>query len=84
MFDSPINPLRLTLAGDTADLVDQLLDGFVLDCMGKNDMVVINALLASAALLIVTHCQRTGQDFNETFSACRQLFDMAGRIANGT
>ena len=76
------NPLRYCLQRDTVKVVDKLLDDFIPnECMGKNDLAVVNALFACSALIIVAHCQRTGGDPEELATECCKLFDMAVKIA---
>jgi hypothetical protein len=74
--------LRFMLGPETVEIVDRLLGDFMVDCIGKNDMAVVNAMLASAAMLIVAHCERTGQDFDEVVALCRNSFDLALTVAN--
>jgi hypothetical protein len=69
-----VESLQYCLNEETQEIIDRLLDEFLLSCMGKNDMSVVSAMLASAAIIIATHCQRTGQDFHELSGmACVQL-----------
>ena len=78
---SEINPLEYCLTGDTAEIVDRLLGDFLLSCIGKNDMSVVSAFLASAAIIIATHCKRTSQDFQELSDMSRHQFDRALKVA---
>jgi hypothetical protein len=72
-----INPLQHCLTGESAEIVDRILGPFLHDCIGKNDMSVVSGLLASAAIIVATHCQRTGDDFAELAEISRQNFDAA-------
>ena len=76
------NPLRHCLSGETADIIDQILGPFLLAQLGKNDMSVVNGLMASAAILIAAHCQRTGEDPQEVGDLGRNSFDLALKIAS--
>lgn len=58
------NPLTYCLQGETGE-IDRLLGDFLKSCIGKNDMAVANAMLAAAAIIVATHCQRTDDDFGE-------------------
>lgn len=74
--------LRILLNQETADLIDRLLGEFLLECIGKNDMVVVNALLATAAMIIGTHCKRTRQNFDEVATLSRDTFKLALEVSN--
>jgi len=75
------NPLQWCLSGESAEIVDEILGPILRGWLGKNDMSVVNGLLASAAILIATHCQHTGQSFQETSELCRRSFDLALKVA---
>jgi hypothetical protein len=75
------NPLQFCVTGETAEIVDRLLDEFVRSCIGKNDMSVVSGFITSAAILIATHCERTGEDFQELSDMCRDQFDLALKIS---
>jgi len=77
-----VNPLRYCLTGESAEIVDRILGPFLQECDGKNDLAVVNGLLASAAILIVTHCERTGESVQELANLNRQIFDLAVTVAN--
>jgi hypothetical protein len=74
--------LRILLNPETSELVDRLLGDFLFSCIGKNDMAVVSAFLASAAMLITTHCDRTGRDFGEVASECKSMFELALQVSN--
>jgi hypothetical protein len=76
--------LRILLNPETRELVDRLLGDFLFSCLGKNDMAVVNALIATAAMLITAHCDRTGQDFGKVASECTTMFELALQITNET
>src|SRR5262245_58432769 len=75
------NPLRHCMTQETAEIVDRLLGDFLLSCVGKNDLAVVNAMLSSAAIMLVAHCQRSGQDYRELVNEARNIFDLATKIA---
>jgi len=76
------NPLRFCVTGETEEVVDLLIGEFIPQhCMGKNDMAVTNGLLACAAILVATHCHRTGHDFDEIAGTSEHLYQMSLRIA---
>ena len=77
------NPLLFCLSEETADIVDQLLDDFLLKQVGKNDMAVVSGMLCAAALMIITHCQRTGDDPQKLFKQVQQQFELACKVASG-
>lgn len=74
--------LRILLNQETAGIIDRLLDEFLLSCIGKNDMAVVNALLASAAMLIKAHCERTGDNFGEVASECKNIFELSLQVCD--
>jgi hypothetical protein len=76
------NPLRFCLAGESAEIVDRILGPFMLECLGKNDMSIVTGLMSSAAILIVTHCQTTGDSIEEIANAHREIFDLALSVAS--
>ena len=76
--------LRYCMTGETAEITDRLLGDFLLSCLGKNDMAVVNAMISSAIILIAAHCQRTGENFDEVIDQCRGLFDAAVKVVGET
>jgi hypothetical protein len=74
--------LRFLLNDETSEIVDRLLGEFLRECIGKNDMSVVNALLAVAAIMITTHCERTGQNFDEIAAASQKLFKLSLEISS--
>jgi hypothetical protein len=75
------NPLRHCLTGESAEVVDEILGPFLASRIGKNDMAVVTGLLASAAILIATHCQRTGEDYGELSMMCQEHFQNGLTVA---
>ena len=75
------NPLRFCLTGETEEVVDRLLGEFLFTCMGKNDMAIANGMTSAAAVLVATHCQQTGEDFDELSNMFRNHFSNALFIA---
>lgn len=78
------NPLEYCLTGETAEIVDKLMGEFLFSCMGKNDMSIMSGFLASAALLIATHCERTGEDFDQLAGMAREQFALALKVSSET
>jgi hypothetical protein len=77
-----INPLQFCLSDETEEIVDLILGEFLLSCcIGKNDMNVANGLITSAAIIVATHCERTGQDFQELSALFRNHFELGLKIA---
>lgn len=76
-----MNPLQHCLSDETGEIVNKLLCEFVKGCMGKNDMSVVNGLMATAAILIAAHCERTGDDFEEMSEMGRKMFAAALVVA---
>ena len=74
--------LRCLLNDETSELVDRLLGEFLLGCIGKNDMAVVNALLASAAMVITAHCKRTGQSFDEVAAESENIFKLSLEVSS--
>ncbi len=70
----PTDP-RWLVGPDTSEIVDRLLGDFLLSCLGKNDMSVANGMIISAVMLIKAHCERTGQDYDETVQLFRSSFE---------
>lgn len=67
---------------DAADVVDFMLsDRMFAHFKGKNDLAVINGLVTTAALWTATHCEYTGQDFDETAEIVRSCFESGFGIA---
>jgi hypothetical protein len=78
-----MNPLQHCLTNeDTVGVVDEILGPFLLKRIGQNDMAIVTGLMASAAILIVTHCQRTGEDLSEFSGMMRDHFDLALKVAS--
>jgi hypothetical protein len=69
--------LRHLLVEDSNEVVTFITGPFLLDRIGKNDMSVINGLVASIAILIKAHCDKTGQDLDETAQLFHDSFDGA-------
>jgi len=76
------NPLQLCLNEESTEVVDHILGPYLLSCIGKNDMNIVVGLLASAAIIVATHCQTTGENFEEFAAMCRENFASALAIAN--
>jgi hypothetical protein len=72
---------RIALTGQSAEIVDRITGPFLLDCVGMNDLAVVNGLMTSAAIMIKTHCDRTGDDVGEISNLARQVFDLALYVA---
>ena len=68
------NPLLHCLTGESAEITDRILGPFLMSCIGKNDMSVVTGLLAAAAVIVATHCERTGQDYEELCTLCQENF----------
>ena len=68
---------------DAADVVDWLIgsEDVFKHIQGKNDLAVINGLITAAALWTATHCEYTGQSFDETEELVKSCFDSAFGIA---
>jgi len=63
---------------DTAEIVDILVDEFIPEyCMGKNDLAVANAMVFTALMIVKTHCQASGQDYDELIDLFRKTFESA-------
>jgi hypothetical protein len=75
-----INSLQYCLSEETQEIIDKLLGEFMLSCLGKNDMSVVSAMLAAAAIMVAAHCQRTGQDFEELSAMAFTQFTDALKI----
>lgn len=75
---------KLPMPRETREIVDRLLGEFLWSYMGKNDMAVVTALLSSAALIIASHSQVTGQDYQELVRMGRSVFDSAAAILEET
>jgi len=71
------NPLRHILIEDSAEVVDFICGPFLLERIGKNDMAVINGLIAAIAILVKVHCDKTGQDLHETVQLFHDSLDAA-------
>jgi len=75
------NPLMHVVGPETAEVIGQILGPFLRSNIGKNDMAVVNGLLASAAILLATHCAKTGEDYRELVYRARELYDLGAEIA---
>jgi len=62
------------LTEETAVLVDNLLGPWLQQQLGKNDMAIVSALLTASAILVRTHCDRTGHDFEDMRALALELF----------
>jgi|SRR5215471_16196749 len=81
MNEKPVNPLRHCVSPETSEIVDQIMGPFLESNLGKNDMAITGGLLASAAIMLATHCQITGDDFEEMAIHLRTMFDLALSVA---
>jgi len=70
------NPLRHCVSDDTAEVMDRILGPFLESCIGKNDLSIANGLVVSAAIIIVTHCQRTNDNIEEIAKLFHESFDL--------
>jgi hypothetical protein len=75
------DPLMSCLPRQSAEIVEELTTKFLQKQIGKNDMAVINGLMATAAIMLVTHCQITGEDFEDMVADHADLFRMAAKVA---
>ncbi len=75
-----LGQLIYCMTGDSGEVVDKILGPFLQECIGKNDMAVVSGLLTSAAILLVTHYENTGDDIQELATMCRENFDLALEI----
>ena len=76
-----LNPLRFCISGEAKEITDRLLDEFLLTCIGKNDMAVVNAFLASAAVMIAAHCEHTDHEFRDLAKESIRNFALALQVA---
>ena len=73
--------IPLSLGDDSGTVVDELINDYIPNhCMGLNDLGVVSGMITAAVTLIATHCQRTGQDYDETLDLGRQIFDIAANV----
>jgi len=73
-------PSLIFVSEETHELL-QLVSNFIKrECIGKNDMTLVSALVVNAASMIAVHCQRTGQDYDETAILVRQMFEHSIKI----
>jgi hypothetical protein len=76
------NILRYLGGKQTTEIIDLLINQFVPEhCMGKNDLALVSAMLAVAAMLVDAHCRTEGSDHDELAAMFRSQFDMALNIA---
>ena len=73
--------IPLALGEETATVVDELINDYLPQhCIGTNDMAVVSGLMTAAAVLIETHCQRFGDDFDELLKMAHDIFDIAAKV----
>ena len=82
MISKPIPPeLQSVMMPNMARIVDKLIKEFLPQCESETDLIVVSALLTTAAIMVAGHCDATGQSFDTNADASRKLFDGALTLA---
>ena len=69
---------RLHWTSEMGPITDQLMDDFIFtNCIGKNDLAVVAALMTAAGALIAAHCGRKpDDDYDELVKLGHEMFDV--------